>query len=286
MDGTPTRTCGAELREPSCLSRSIFTGPIMNEPAPPPFPDDATASKMSLGARLLNVFAAPGDVFEEVRAAQPAAANWLVPVLVSCVAGVAAVFVMFSQPAVMQQMREKQEQQLDKLVASGKMNAEDKQRAEAGIERLGTTLIKVSGSVGAVVGNFAWLLIAALVLKLFGRLAFQAPIAYPKALEIAGLAAMISVLGGIVQMLLVLVTGSLFVSLGPALLIQDFDAANKMHLALASVNIMTLWYLGVLAVGLAKLSRGGFAKAALWLFSLWGAFRVVAIFAGLAASGM
>ena len=36
---------------------------------------------MSLAARLLNVFATPGDVFDDVKVAPASTANWLVPAL-------------------------------------------------------------------------------------------------------------------------------------------------------------------------------------------------------------
>ena len=41
---------------------------------------------MNLGARLLNIYAIPGDVFDEVMAAPPKLANWLVPTLLTCLA--------------------------------------------------------------------------------------------------------------------------------------------------------------------------------------------------------
>lgn len=241
---------------------------------------------MSLPARLFNVWAAPGDVFDEIKLAKPATANWLVPVLLSCVVGVISVFVIFSQPGVQQQLREKQEEQLDKLVASGKLNAEAKAKAQSGIESFGMTLVKISGSVGAIVASFAWVLVAAGVLKLLGSWLFKAHFSFPKALEVAGLSAMVSSLGGIVQTLLVVATGSMFASAGPALLISNFSPANKMHLLLGTINLMTLWYVGVLGLGLAKVSGTKPAKPVLCLVAFWLVLRAGIIFSGLGASGM
>ena len=258
----------------------------MEEPIPPQLPKTPNPPAMSLPARLFNIWAAPGDVFDEIKSAKPATANWLVPVLLSCVVGMISVLVIFSQPGVLQQMKEKQEEQLDKLVASGKLNAEAKTKAQEGIESFGMTVIKISGAIGAVVASFAWVLVAAAVLKLLGSSMLKAAFSFSKALEVAGLAAMVSLLGGIIQTLLVVATGSMFVSAGPALLISNFNPANKTHLLMGTINVMTLWYLAVLGLGLAKISGTTAAKPVLCLVALWLVLRAGIIFSGLGASGM
>jgi hypothetical protein len=258
----------------------------MENPLPPPLDGESNAPSMSLAARLMNIFPAPGEVFEEVGRSKPSILNWLVPVALSCVAAVISVFIIFSQPAVQQQMREQQEQQLEKMVASGKMKAEDKEKAQATMESVGLSIAKIAGAVGAVVGSFVWLLIIAAVLRILGKVVFHAQFSFAKALEVAGLSTMITLLGAIVQTLLVLVKGNMLVSLGPTLYIGEIDPSNKIHLLLSSLNVTTLWYVGVLAVGLAMVSRGSTGKAALWLFSLWAVLRLGFVFAGLARSGM
>ena len=45
----------------------------------------------TLWSRLLNVFAAPGDVFEEVKNSKPSTANWLAPALIYILVGVISV---------------------------------------------------------------------------------------------------------------------------------------------------------------------------------------------------
>src|ERR1039457_44708 len=86
-------------------------------PATPPMPPPAT----SLGARLLNVFASPAEVFEEVRTAPSTVANWLVPTLLSALVGLVACLLIFSQPAIVQQLHEQQAKAIDQQVKAGKM---------------------------------------------------------------------------------------------------------------------------------------------------------------------
>ena len=316
----------------------------MDTPSSPSLPDAAPASSSSLLSRLFNVFATPGDVFDEVKAGKSSTANWLVPVLLSCVVGVVFVCVAFSQPAIQQQMREQQDKQFEKMVEAGKMSSADAERARAGLEAMGMTIIKISGSVGAVLASFAWLFFMALVLWMLGtapspattrtmvcvlsllglvlgwslikpldlpwylRLAFAAligvvlglilglliqrtkpfhgQIAYRQAVEMTGLATMINVLGGIVGMLLAVVMGSIMATPGPALFIGDFDTTNKTHLLLSSINVMTLWYVGILALALSRLSGVSFAKCALWFYGMWLILRLGIVYAGWAGSGM
>ena len=81
--------------------------PFMDE-SPPVLEPQPVASKsptMSLAARLLNVFAIPGDVFEEVKATRASVGNWLAPVILSAVVGAISAIVIFSQPAIQQQLR-------------------------------------------------------------------------------------------------------------------------------------------------------------------------------------
>jgi hypothetical protein len=95
--------------------------------------------------------------------------------------------------------------------------------------------------------------------------------------EVTGLTTVISILGATISMLLVVVTGNMLMTPGPALLIQDFDPANKTHLLLSGINLTTLWYIAVLSIGLARLSGASFAKAGSWLFGIWAVFKLGAI---------
>jgi hypothetical protein len=241
---------------------------------------------MSLGARLVNIFAAPGEVFDEVRRAGPSAANWLVPVLLAALVGGVSVWIMFSQPAIQQQFREQQVQRMEKAVNDGRMRTEDAQRAQQAMGDLPLMFAKIGGSIGAVVMSFVWVFFLALVVWLLGRWGLRASFPYLKAVEIVGLSEMIAILGGIITLLLVILRGDMMASLSPALLYERFDPANKAHLLMSSLNLMTLWFLGVLACGLARLGKTTFFKAACWLYGLWAASRLALVFSGLATMGM
>jgi hypothetical protein len=252
--------------------------PILETPAPAA-PKEPT---MSLAARLINVFAIPGDVFEEVKATRASVANWLVPAAIASVVGALAAIVMFSQPTIRQQIREKQAQAFEQQVKAGKMKQADADKALEIMDKFtGPTMMAIFGSVGAVVASFVRLFWWGLVLWLFGRWFLKARFDYLKAVEVAGLASLITVLGMIVSMLLIVNLGKMFSTLSLGLAVSDFDEKNKSHLLLGAVNVFNFWLIGVLGAGLARLAGVPFLRAVLLVLGYWLAVSLLLIFIGL-----
>jgi len=239
----------------------------------------ADRPRMSLGARLTNVFTGPGEVFDEVKSSPPSTENWLVPAILSCVVGIVSVVVVFSQEAILRQIHEQKELAMEKSLA--KMPKEQREKALKMAEMMsGPTVMKALGSIKSILVGFSWPFFMGLVLWGSGAWLFKGTFTYMQAVEVCGLAAMISVLGVIIWTLLAVVMGNPMVTPGPVLLISEPNGSNLLHLALSVLNVMTLWYIAVLAVGLAKLSGTSFAKAALWLFSLWAVVTTSSILIG------
>ena len=240
---------------------------------PPPLPSAQAGAPMSLGARLMNVFTGPGEVFEQIKKGPPSNANWLLPGLLLCLVGMISTWVVFSQEAVVRPLRDKQERAIRKRLE--KVPQEHRQTVLKTAEKFtGPAVMKVVGSVGAVVRGFGWLFLMATVVWLLGTHRFKGSFTFLQAVEVCGLAAMISVLGSVITMLLVLIMGNSLASPGPALLVWELDASNPLHVVLSALNVTTLWYLGVLAIGLGKLSGVSLPKAAGWLFAVWALFGI------------
>src|SRR2546421_6013964 len=83
----------------------------------------------------------------------------------------------------------------------------------------------------------------------------QTSIGNLKIVEVAGLAGMINVLGGMVAMLLAVLMGNMAVTPGPVLLLREFDPANRLHAFLAHLNAFMPWYIVIVSPGLAKPGR-------------------------------
>jgi hypothetical protein len=224
----------------------------------------------SLWSRLLNVFAAPGEVFEEVKTSKPSTGNWLVPALILMLAGMVSSVVIFSQPDIVQQIHEQQQKAFDKQISAGKMTQAQADQATAVAEKFsGPTMLMIFGCVGAVMTSFLSLVWAAFVLWLITRFYLKVPLGYGKMLEVAGLAFMIMALAVVVKTLLIVLTGNLYAALSPVLFVKHFDPRSPLHNLLTLLDVMTIWLLAVRSIGLAKLTGASFGKTATAVFVVW-----------------
>jgi hypothetical protein len=244
---------------------------------PPPVPESPPEAPQppatSLAARLLNVFAIPGEVFAGVRVSRISIANWLVPALLLALVGVLSAIVVVSQPAFQRQIRDRMEQYakaMDQQVKAGKVKQPEADRA-MNVARAITTPASLRSLLGVAaafvgVGRVFWW---GIILWLLGRSFVKVRFGYLKALEVAGLGLMISVLGAVVMLLLMVNLPKLFSTSDLAFAISDFDASRQSPLLLCADNAFSLWLLGVLAVGLAKLANVPFLRAAWLVFAAW-----------------
>jgi len=239
---------------------------------PPPIletePAAPKAPRTSLFARLLNVFAVPGEVFDEVKTSPVSAGNWLVPALMLIAAGWLGAWLIYSQPAIQQRVREMNDQMIQKLVDKGTLTNEQAESQRQANE-IGARIRPYLGPVFfAFLTPFFW----GFLIWLIGNKALKGSFAYMKGVEVAGLANAIAVLGSLVTTLLCVSLSNPFASPSPALLVKDFDPQNPSQGFLAVANVITLWVLGVRAVGLARLSGVRFVRAAAWVFGIWLAY--------------
>jgi VIT1/CCC1 family predicted Fe2+/Mn2+ transporter len=248
----------------------------------PPVPEAPPAAPPSLVSRLTNVFAAPGEVFESVKAAPHAAANWLAPALLFILAGWVGAWLIFSQDSIKQQLSDMASKAIDKQVEKGKIPKDQAESARQRAEKYGVVGAEISAVTWSVFGAFISPFWGGLMIWLVGTKVLKGGFPYMKAVEVAGLANMISVLEAIVRTLLVVWMGNLYASSSLVLLLKDFDPQNPLIGILAAVNVMTFWLLAVRSVGLARLSGASFAKAAAWMYGIWAVLMALMIGFGFA----
>ena len=237
-----------------------------------PQPEAPRPPAMSLIGRFSNIIAAPSEVFDDVKSSTASTANWLAPTLILILMGWIATAFIFATPAIQQQMRDITDQALQKQFASANLPQDKMEQAKED----GANFARISQTIGAYVGipiavlfsTFFW----GLIIWLLGVKTFKGNFPFMKAVEVAGLANVIGMLDSVIRTLLILVMGSVFASPSLMLLVKGFDPQNTLHGALGAIEIFTLWSLGVLAVGLARLSGASLAKAAAWVFGIWVAY--------------
>lgn len=238
---------------------------------PPPVTPDLPPA-MSLPARLANIFAAPGEVFDSVAPRPFAPANWLVPALLVMLAGWAAGWLLFSQPNIQQQLREVTRTATEKQLAKMKLPPDQAEKAMQQAEKYGAIGIQITTYGAPVANGLVVPLIWGLVLWGLGKAALKSDFPLMKGVEVAALSGMIEVLNIVVTALLAMAKGSLFATPSLAFLIRDFDPQNPVHGAASALNLLMLWILAVRALGLARLAQVSFARAAAWVFGVWLAY--------------
>ena len=241
----------------------------MDAPASTPPTISELPPEISLPGRLANIFAAPGEVFESVAPRPFAAANWLVPALLLLIAGWAAAWFVFSQPNIQQELKEITRSTLEKQFAKQKLPPEKVEEVMRQAEKYGAIGIHVTTYAKPVIQGLITPLIWGLILWGLGKAVFKTEFPFMKGVEVVGLGAMIEVLNTVVSALLAMAKGTMFATPSLALLVKDFDPQNALHGGLSALNLMGLWALAVYAVGLSKLVRVSFARAAAWVFGVW-----------------
>lgn len=229
----------------------------------------------SVAANLANIIAAPGEVAEQVYVHPPRVAHWLVPALLLAMVGTLMSWLTFSQPAIRQQLKETREKAVQKMVEQGQVKAEDAAKGAEARERLAPMIMLFLATVGSLIDGFARPFLAAAILWLLAAKGWKIPLPYMKVLDWAGICSVVLVLGRIVDGLLAITFSNLFMRLSPSLLLANLDLSNPWHMFLLGVDVFSLWYLMVIALGLARLASITFRRSLGWTLAIWLGWRVL-----------
>lgn len=225
----------------------------------------------SIGAKLFNIIATPGDVFEELRFSPPRALNWIVPVLLLVAVNCVFVWNAFRNPAVVHSIREQQSVQMRKKFAAQPGMTEEKieKAVEKTREFMTPKIMTIMGMAGATVGAFVVLFGQGFVLWAADRLLSRTGTDFIRFVEICGVAETISVLGVVVRIFIAQATGNMQMGASVALMMGGFDPSNALHLALNNVEFFFLWHLGVVALGVQVVTRAPLVRAVVGVAVFW-----------------
>ena len=247
--------------------------PLETEESGPP--------SMPLGERFLNVLVAPEDLFEHLKASAFAASNWLVPAVIYVVVGWICATVVLRQDWVKPQMLALQEQGLQQQVERGKLTQEQANQALPMLEKYAMVGATVSGYAMPLLMGLAGPFLWGLWLWLVGTKILGGGFGYLKAVEVAGLAALIAALGLVVKTLLILIRGDLLAAPSAILLIPDYDPANAWHAFAGLLDVMAVWGLVIRSMGIGRLAGRSTVVVAVWVAGGWLLF-----FGGLTGLGL
>ncbi|HJW31141.1 MAG TPA: hypothetical protein VJ508_18065 [Saprospiraceae bacterium] len=240
-----------------------------------------TPTVSSFMTRVTNVFTAPSELYGEVTITQVQTTSWLLPLLFSIIIAIIAVYSVYNNPALRQQVFDAQEMALKQQVAKGNLTQDQMEQRLNQMENSGPVMFMVFGAGVGSIGVAFVFFGSTLVLWLVAKLGFKSTSGYSKMLEIFGLASMIGILGSIITLVTINVMNSLYATPSPALAIIDsFDPANKGHKLLAALNVFTLWEVAVLGIGIAKLSSKSVGTGIGVTCILWALWTIGSTFLG------
>lgn len=233
----------------------------------------------SLPARLLAVVTAPVRLFEELADLPPDRIHWILPPLLYVLCAVACMAVIVAQPGPAAQLAEITEKdfvpQLNAYVSEGTITADQAAAIRTFITpgSTGFILLQIAGTTAVTILVVALL---STLLWLLTRSALGRTAPFRKVLEVSGLSFVIGILERLVTTALVVITGSLFATPGPGVFFVHAPD-GRLFLALSSINLFTLWEIGVLSAGLAALTGRDLPKVFVLLLALWVLWTLVMV---------
>ncbi len=232
-------------------------------------------AKTSLMERLTNVIVSPGEAFDEIKGVAVDANNWMLPMAIMILAGIVFSVTVFSQEGVIENMLAAQEAQFEKRVEDGQMSEQEVEQARKAMGAFMNPklLMAVSSAASVFFTPMVWAVLA-FFFHWIVRIGSKSHIPFSKCFEVIGLSSVVSVLGILVNMLLVILTGNVAMSLSLALAFENYDPTNSTHALAAEVDVMRFWYIGVLSIAWSRLTNHPVASCATWILGSWIAFRV------------
>lgn len=261
---------------------------IVSQPAPA----TEEVKPMSFTEKIVNIFAAPGELFENVRLTGKTPSNWIIPVAIMIVVAIAMQQLIMSNPSLLDQTKamitKATNESFDKAIREGKMTPEqaEQQREQAANFTNPTSGIAIAIRIaGTIITLPVMLFLISLVYWLLGKTAMHASAPYMKVVEVAGLTLLITAVESIVTTVMAIGMDSIHAAPNLALFVQNFDLTNKLHAALAKVNVFTIWSLVVASIGLSKLFQRDLPKVLVLVFALWVLWSVISVSTGFMSFG-
>src|SRR5512140_1295873 len=253
----------------------------------PPPESSAEVKPMSFTEKIVNIFAAPGELFEDVRLTGKTPSNWIIPVAIMIVVAIAMQQLIMSNPSLLDQTKamitKATNESFDKAVREGKMTPEqaEQQREQTANFTNPTSGFAIAMRIaGTIITLPLMLFLISLVYWLLGKTAMRASAPYMTVVEVVGLVLLIAAVESIVTTVMAIGMDSIHAGPHLAVFVPNIDMTNKLHAALAKVNIFTIWSLVVTSIGLSKLFQRDLPKVLVLVFALWVLWTAITVSTG------
>ncbi len=210
-------------------------------------------TEMSFSDIFVGILSSPGEIYQSIVGTEPKTSHWAIPLTLVLLVGIIFTLVVFTQPAIQDEMSAAQLKTMQQRVADGRMTQAEMERAtEMNPAKPGSPMFLIFGSIGVVVVIAFSLFAYSGVYFAAGKIFFKSTISYSKVMEVYGLSMYVGVVVSLLTMVIVVAMGSIYASLSPTLFIEEFDPTDKTHKLMAALNLLEFWTLYVVGVGLSK----------------------------------
>lgn len=247
----------------------------MSEVAVPSAPEPPPAK--SFVSRLIGVFLSPGETFEDI-ARKP---DFIAPLVLSVVASVAVVETMLWKIGAEAIVR-------SQMAANPRAASMSPEQMEQAVQR-GATITAIIMHISGVIGPAIFLMIIAALGILILNVVLGGQVKFKPVFSATCYASLIRLIGAVMAVPLIFFGDQEHFNVqnplptNPGFFLNASEVAKPLYAAASSLDLMTFWFLIVLAIGLSKITGGKVKTASVFLcyLALW--FLVTLVQVGLAA---
>ena len=231
--------------------------------------------ELSKSEAMSGVITEPGETFEAI-ASGPKKNYWSSPVLIAVVLSLLSSFLFMRDPELTRNTMDKQKakmtEKFEQNIKDGKMTQEEADNAMESMNP-NSPFFKIIGYAGALIGPFIILLLLSLIYLIVLKI-LKAEVEFTNILNVVGLAMLISSVGSILAILISIMKGNM-TGVSPGIFLSEESIGEKAFSFLNKIDVFTIWFYVVIAIGLTKIAKIDMAKSATIVFGLFLVYAVI-----------
>lgn len=244
----------------------------MVQPESQEVPQEEKMPDITLGDAMAGVISSPGDTFTEVKRSSKKN-YWLVPLLIVIVLSLISSFLVMRDEELSSAIKDKQKtamkEKFDEMVKKGEITREQAdQQMEQSMKFMSGSMMMVFAMVGSFFGVLLIFFLKALVYW-GGLKIFKGTAGYLDIMNVVGLSSLITAIQLVVGTVLAILMGKIMMNIGPVLLFSEEAVGKNIYTLLANFDLINIWSLVVVGIGLAKVSNVKTSSSMILVFGLW-----------------
>ena len=219
------------------------------------------------------ILSAPSETFESVAKGKPRN-FWLIPTIIMVVIGLISSYLFMQDNELigkmMDKQKEKMREKMEESVKAGKMTPEQSKEAVERAEKFmdpNSIFFKITGMAGALFSPFVMLFALCAIYLVIMKI-LKNDIVFTNLLNVVGLSMIVLAISSIVTVVLSIVMGNL-TSVGLALILKPENVGNMLHALLLKLDIFTIWFYVLVAIGLTKVAKIKTVTSYIVVFGVW-----------------